>query len=262
MELSDYTKTNLDSWNEVEARHAKVNKDLFKKVKAADFNNLNPDFESLINSLEIKGKSVVQVCCNNGIDLLSVKNKGAGRCLGIDGAEAFIKTAQKLAFASDQQNIDFVCSDIYAMPRELEQQFDVVMITVGVINWMPDIAKFMSICASLLKEGGVMVMEEIHPILGMYEEAGSSYIDASYFDTEPYKSDEGLDYFTHEKYQASENYWFQHTLDKLLMSAHEANLQLMHIKELPYNVGNFCADLEHAENNPPLGINIAWRHSH
>ena len=105
-----------------------------------------------------------------------------------------------------------------------------------------------------------MLMEEIHPILGMYEEASSSYIDASYFDTEPYKSEEGLDYFTHDKYQATENYWFQHTLDKLLMSALEANLQLLHIKELPYNVGNFCADLEQAENNPPMGINLAWRY--
>jgi len=260
MDLSDYTKANLDSWNEVEARHAKVNKDLNEKVKAADFNNLNPDFDSLFNGLEIEGKSVVQVGCNNGIDLLSVKNKGAGRCLGIDGAEAFIEAAKKLAAQSGQQDIDFVCSNIYALPEEFERQFDVLVVTVGVINWMPDIAKFMSICASLLKDGGVMLMEEIHPILGMYEEASSSYIDASYFDTEPYKSEEGLDYFTHDKYQATENYWFQHTLDKLLMSALEANLQLLHIKELPYNVGNFCADLEQAENNPPMGINLAWRY--
>jgi len=64
MELSENTKTNLDSWNEAEAQHAKVEKDLDEKVKAADFNNLNADSDSLINSLEIKGKSVVQVCCN------------------------------------------------------------------------------------------------------------------------------------------------------------------------------------------------------
>ena len=43
------------------------------------------------------------------------------------------------------------------------------------------------------------------------------------------------------------------------MSAISNDLQLEHIKELKYNIGNFCADLESSDKNPPLGINLAWR---
>ena len=47
MDLSEYTKANLDSWNEAEAQHVKVNKDFYGKVKPPDFNNLNSDFDSM-----------------------------------------------------------------------------------------------------------------------------------------------------------------------------------------------------------------------
>lgn len=259
MDVDAYTAKNIDSWDEAQAVHAEANSQLEQQVQNISFNNLNADFNGLIDGLSIANKSVVQVCCNNGIDLISLKNKGAGRCLGIDGAAAFVDWARKLAQLSGNGDMEFIQTNIYDLPAEYQGQFDVAMVTVGVINWMPDLAEFMQICASLLKPGGHLVMEEIHPVLGMYEEGEPSYIDASYFNVEPFCSAEGLDYFTNKKYKATENYWFQHPMDSLLMSAIAAGLQLKHIKELPYNVGNFCADLEHVENNPPLGINICWQ---
>lgn len=259
MDVKEYTQQNIISWNQAKAAHGKANAQLEQQVRNTAFNNLNPDFDCLIDQLNVGDKSVVQVCCNNGIDLISIKNKGAGRCLGIDGAAAFVEWAQSLAQLSGYPDIEFIQSNIYNVPTEYQGQFDVAVVTVGVINWMPDLAKFMQICASMLKPDGYLVMEEIHPILGMYEEGKPSYIDASYFDTKPYRSDEGLDYFTQQMYRAEENYWFHYTLDNLLMSALAADLQLKHIKELPYNVGNYCADLEHTEHNPPLGINFCWQ---
>ena len=151
-----------------------------------------------------------------------------------------------------------MCSDIYNLPENYKESFDIVLITVGVLNWMPDIAKFMKTCSSLLVPDGCVLLEEIHPIMGMYEEGSPSYIDSSYFQTEPYRDTGGLDYFTYEKYEAKENFWFHHRLEDILMSAITAGLQLDHIKELKYNIGNFCADLENVEANPPLGINMAW----
>ena len=133
------------------------------------------------------------------------------------------------------------------------------MTTVGVLSWMPDLDRFIEVTASLIKPGGYLLVEELHPILGMYEEAKPSYAAYSYFNTEPFKDTDGLDYFTGEKYDAIENYSFHYKLADILNAAIAHKLQLMHINELSYNVGNFCADLEHVSNNPPLAINLAWR---
>ena len=258
-ENSDYyTKRNIASWDEVASIHESINTTLTEDVKRGNYNNLNPDFNELVDSYSIQNKSVIHVCCNNGIDLISLKKKGAGRCVGVDGSSAFIEQAIKLAKSADQSDIEYLCSDIYELPAHLNS-YDFVMITVGVLGWMPDINKFMDTCSSLLVPGGCLLLEDLHPILGMYEEGSPSFIDSSYFNAEPFRDTDGLDYFTYEKYDAKENFWFHHTLEKILMSALSFDLKLEHIKELNYNIGNFCADLQTADNNPPLGINLVWR---
>jgi 2-polyprenyl-3-methyl-5-hydroxy-6-metoxy-1,4-benzoquinol methylase len=254
-----YTRKNIASWDEAAPVHASINASVREQVANPDFNNLNPDFDALVDVYGVRDKSVVQVCCNNGIDLLSVKNKGAGRCLGIDGSGAFIEQASALAASAGHADIEFCHSDIYTLPQGYLAQFDVLITTVGVVSWMPDIDRFMRICSSLLAPGGIFLMEELHPVIWMYEEGEPSFLKYSYFETEPVRDTGGLDYFTHEKYDARENYSFQHTLADIFMAAIASRLQLEHVRELGYNVGNYCADLESAEANPPLAINCVWR---
>ena len=254
-----YTTKNIESWDEVAPRHAIINESLIRDVASSSYNHLNHDYNRLVDSIGVTGKSVVQICCNNGVDLLSIKLKGAARCVGIEGSKAFIEQANTLAHAAGFDDIEYIHSDIYNLPEKYNDAFDVAVITVGVLGWMPDLESFMKTCASLIVSGGYLLIEELHPILGMYEEGSPSYIDASYFNTEPYIDSNGLDYFTYEKYDAKENYSFHHSLDDILMTALQNRLLLTYIKELPYNVGNFCADLEFVENNPPLGINLAWQ---
>ncbi|WP_207798125.1 class I SAM-dependent methyltransferase [Bermanella marisrubri] len=254
-----YTRQNLASWDEAASIHHSINKDLADRVCRPDFNNLNSDFNKLLDTLDVAGKSIIQICCNNGIDLLSLKNKGSGYCLGVDGSFEFIKQARELCCSTEHAQIEFIQSDIYELPEDLFGRFDIVLVTVGVINWMPDLSIFFDICQRLLVDNGHVVMEEIHPVLNMFEQAEPSYLAYSYFDKEPVKDENGLDYFTNKKYQARPNYWFQYTLSDLFSCAISANLQLAHFKELPYNVGNYCADLEHSHSNPPLGFNALWQ---
>lgn len=254
-----YTQKTIASWDEAAPIHESINSSLAGKVTVPDFNNLNPDFDTLVEAYGVRDKSVVQICCNNGIDLLSVRNKGAGRCLGIDGSKAFIDQATILAETAGHPDIEFCCSDIYELPDKYRYTFEVAMTTVGVLGWMPDINHFMRICSSLLTPGGILLMEELHPILAMYEEGDPPFIDNSYFNTEPFRDTNGLDYFTYKKYEAKENFFFHHSLADIFMSAIASNLQLEHVKEISYNIGNYCADLENSKTNPPLGINLGWR---
>lgn len=254
-----YTKQTIASWDEAAGRHHKINNHLSDLVIDKKFNNLNTDFNCLVDSIDVKNKSVVQLCCNNAIDLLSLKKKGAGRCVGIDGSQSFIDQAKALSKAAHCSDMEFVCANIYEASKVTSEKFDIVLLTVGVIYWMPDLPRFMQICADFLKEGGLLLMEEIHPILNMYDEGSPSYLASSYFDRTPYEDNLGLDYFTNKKYISKPNYWFSHTLSDLFMAAINAGLTLRSFKELDYNVGNYCEDLASKTENPPMAINLLWQ---
>lgn len=256
-----YTRQTLECWDEAAAVHAAANRDLAAKVARKDFNGLQQDFNAMLDKLPVAGRSVVQVCCNNGKDLISIKNKGAGRCLGIDGSREFVQQAQALARVTGHRDLEFACHNAYEIPPHYKGQFDMAVVTVGVLNWMPDLPGFVSTCASLLKPGGHFLMEEIHPVLNMYAEGSPSRLAVSYFDRSAQMDDEGLDYFTGKKYSAKENYFFQHTLSDILMAAIQAGLSLTYIEELPSNIGNYCADLADSPHNPPLAFIASWQKS-
>lgn len=123
---------------------------------------------------------------------------------------------------------------------------------------MPDINRFLSVCSQLLKAGGHLLIEEIHPIVNMYEEGAPSYIQNSYFDKTPCKDETGLDYFTNQTYKAKPNYWFSHKLSDILNGALATNLFLKRFDELSHNTGNYCADLETIDSNPPLTMHLVF----
>jgi SAM-dependent methyltransferase len=253
-----YTQQTISSWDEAASIHKKINFDLATKINNPSYSNLDSNLNSLFDNQNVANKSVAQVCCNNGVDLISVKNKGAGRCVGIDGSTEFIKQANELSKIAGHNDMEFICSDIYALPNEYHKQFDLVFITVGVLYWMPDLIKFLNVCSALLKQGGHLLIEEIHPITNMYEEGDPSFLKYSYFDKTPYKDETGLDYFTNQTYKAKANYWFNHTLSDIFSGALSADLVLEHFKELPDNLGNVCEDLEMLQYNPPLSMNLVY----
>ena len=104
-------------------------------------------------------------------------------------------------------------------------------------------------------------MEEIHPVLNMWEPdpaGGPSRLAWSYFKREPWRESQGIDYWGGERYDSLPMYAFQHTLSALMMACIRRGLTLRHFAELDFDISTFCADLEHAEIRPPLGMTLVW----
>ncbi len=259
-----FTEANRAAWNEVASRHADRNQarlvELFRK---GGYNHLEDVAQDMLRQVGIVGKSVVQVCCNNGIDLLSAKGMGASRCLGIDQADAFLAQAREIAVAAGLAgDVSFLESNVYDLPPELAASFDIAMTTIGVIYWMPDLPAFFRAVAALVKPGGWWVMEETHPIISMYEEdpaGGPSVLTHSYFRTEPHVDAHGLDYFSRETYKASPAYSFPHKLSDIVNAGIKAELTLHRFEEIDHDISNWCADLERNVANPPQGLYLLWR---
>jgi ubiquinone/menaquinone biosynthesis C-methylase UbiE len=262
----DYTKANRIAWNETAERHAAQNNAaLFKAVRDPDFISFEGDILEALQKVGVKGKSIIHLCCNNGRETLSLRNMGAASCVGIDAADEFLAHGNemiKIAGAEDQ--VELINCDVYNLPDDLKGCFDMVLVTIGVLSWMPDIKDFFEVIQSLLKPSGTLVMEDMHPVLFMYEEnpeSGASSIQHSYFDEKIWEETSGLDYYSGEEYDSRPNYSFMHRLDEILMAGISSSLSLLSFKELDYDISLFCADLEQSPTKPPLGFIMVMENS-
>lgn len=259
-----FVAANKEAWNEAAPRHAARNQAILRdQILKGGCNFLADEVVSMLETIGVTDKSAVQIACNNGIDLLSLKNMGAGRCLGIDQAEQFLEQARELSeLAGYEDDVSFSEGDVYALPEELKERFDIAMTTIGVLGWMPDLEEFFSAVSALIVPGGHWVMEETHPVLMMYEpgeDGGPSRIEHSYFHTEPFVETTGLDYFGYEQYVSSPNYSFTHKMSDIVNAGIRAGLEVQRMDEVGRNISNFCADLELVEAKPPMGLYMLWK---
>ncbi|HEY9549518.1 MAG TPA: class I SAM-dependent methyltransferase, partial [Kiloniellaceae bacterium] len=199
-------------------------------------------------------------CCNNARELLSVKNLGAASVTGFDFAAAFLDQARELAAAGGIE-ATFVQGEITSIPDAYDGRFDLALVTIGVLGWIPDLAAFFATARRLLKPGGHLVIYEEHPILNMYDGrdgGGPPQPDESYFRAEPYRSDNGLDYWANADYAARPCYWNFHKLSDVVMGVVRAGFALEDFEEFPHNIGT----RDHFENRPqqlPLSYILAGR---
>lgn len=255
----EYTRANRIAWNEAAAWHAASNNaGLFENFKDPDYIHFENDILDTLLQVGVKDKSIIQLCCNNAAETISLRNMGAVRSVGVDAAEEFLAHGEVLIeIAGAADRVELIHSDVYDLPRELDGSFDIVLTTIGVLGWMPDLEAFFQILQGLLKPGGKLVMEEMHPVLLMYEpdtDGGASTIQYSYFGNQTWEETTGLDYYGGEEYESQPNFSFMHRLDSILMAGINSGLTLQSFKELDYDISFFCSDLEDSPTKPPLGF--------
>ncbi|KQZ78941.1 class I SAM-dependent methyltransferase [Pseudomonas sp. Root562] len=230
--------SNRDAWND-SARHHKESAEWQQHwiaVAHADFTCLDETLTGVLTEVGIDGKEVVQLGCNNGRESLSLFALGARHVTGVDQSAAFLGQARELATRSPHEP-EFIKADIHHLPLQLKGRFDVALITIGVLNWMPDIAEFFQHAAQTLKPGGALIIYETHPFLEMFDpdSADPFALSSSYFRREPFVQNEPIVYEGKVEQPASPSYWFVHTLGDILNGAIAAGLQINHFKEYPHS---------------------------
>src|SRR5690606_19279998 len=121
------------------------------------------DIELLGN---IKGRSVLHLQCHFGQDSLSMARMGA-KVTGIDLSDKAIEEAQKIN-AVLNLNAKFICCNVYDTLDHINNQFDIVYTSYGVIGWLPDLDKWATIISKSLKPGGKLIFVEFHPVVWMF----------------------------------------------------------------------------------------------
>lgn len=258
---ADAVRANLEAWDEVADIHAGHNQEkLLKAFSQPGYSVLEESSEKIFVDLDFAGKSVAQLCCNNGRELISVKNLGAGRCVGFEGSPTFVEQARELNAAAGQ-DCEFVTGDIHAVPSDYDGAFDILYVTIGVLTWMPDLRAFFDIAYRLAKPGGCFLIEEQHPIMNMVEPGGPDdpvewrY---SYFQSQPF-AEEGLDYYGETEYDAKTSYSYQHTMGATVNAAIAAGFEVLRLDERPDHISNTWYNVEKQGPSMPMSFDLLLR---
>lgn len=209
--------------------------------------------QDILVPLTIKGKKIVQPCCNNGREIISLQRMGAQASLGLDFSDEFIKMGRNLATHA-QAKVEFAACNVLDIPNQYHKNFDVVFISVGTLGWFNDLEAFFAACSKLLVPTGQFWILEMHPILDMFEPGGSPTVTvSSYFRTEPFVENEGLDYIAGIKYESPPTYWFPHRISDILGGLMKQRFDIKQFDELPYEISlSFSQFKNFAGPIPPL----------
>ena len=244
MTHDDIIKANRTAWNRATDAHQASRGDSLKKKFAQPGFSVLDDIESgKLREFGIDGKRVAQLCCNNGQETISLLTLGASEAIGFDICDKAIAEARELTVIANA-NCQFVQTSVYNIGTEYHNSFDIVYITIGALAWLPDLRAFFQIVSDLLVSGGQLIIYEQHPFLYLFPDASEKEFDPddparvsySYFRTEPWVNDDGIDYVGNTVYEAEPSYSFTQKLSDILNAIIASGIALVELNEYGHDI--------------------------
>lgn len=116
----------------------------------------------------IAGKKLLHLQCHIGTDSLSLARLGA-EVTGVDFSGESLKVARELAKRSGLE-ARFIETALFDLPDVLDETFDMVYTSLGVLNWISDIRQWALIISRYLEPGGVLYLMESHPFMHVFDD--------------------------------------------------------------------------------------------
>ncbi len=230
--MDNYLEINRKSWNDRVPHHLSSE---FYDVQGF----LNG--KSSLNDIElellgdVQGKKILHLQCHIGQDSISLSRLGA-EVTGIDLSDASIDAARNLA-GQCGTDTRFVVSDVYALPENLAEKFDIVFTSYGTIGWLPDLSKWAQVIAHFLKPDGIFVMADFHPFVWMYDDYFKE-IAYSYFNVEPIVETVSGTYAERDAAIELDTVGWNHPTSEVLNSLIQEGLEINAFNEYNYSPYN------------------------
>ncbi len=184
---------------------------------------------------DVHGKSLIHLQCHMGMETLGWALLGA-RSVGVDFAPNAIDKANTLR---DELALDtrFICANVYDTRDHLDgEAFDIVFVSIGSLCWLPDMSRWARLVASLLNPGGMLLLNDVHPVVNML---GDHDHPPGFAVTYPYLGDERLVLDDDENSYAAQDTVFQnntmaewpHTFGTIITELVNAGLQITSMHE-------------------------------
>ncbi|MGI9485585.1 MAG: class I SAM-dependent methyltransferase [Geminicoccaceae bacterium] len=244
----DAIQANRSAWNASAPHHLKSERysRLLKGFAQPGFNCLDNLLTERFEALGVKGKNIAHLCCNNGAEILFVKNLGAARAVGFDQAGEFLKHGEAFR-AAGGIDCELIETDVHAIAPSFDGVFDIVLVTIGALGWMPDLPRFIGIVDRLLRNGGALCIHEQHPIMNMMEPWENpddpARLTHNYFKPQPFEEEGPIVYDGSTAPGGERHYWFVHTLGNIFSACLDQGLMIEHYREYPHNISSTDFDI-------------------
>ena len=247
----DYIKSNKEAWEEAfEKRSKEWGADICTRLENEPYPFLEKELIEEIKEIDFTNKTISQFCCNNGRELLSIMKFGAKQGVGFDIAENMVSWANETAKKTNT-DCNFVASDILAIDKKYCNSFDVIFITIGALTWFEDLNLLFQKISLCLKAGGILIINEVHPItnmLGMpgednYDEMSPNKLVNSYFKEEPWIENSGMGYITKSSYKSKTFTSYSHTLSGIINSLSANRIFISKFREFDYDISSCFGEL-------------------
>lgn len=184
---------------------------------------------------DVQGKTLLHLQCHFGLDTLSWAREGA-KVIGVDFSGEAIRLARELTEKTGLE-AKFIRSNIYELSEVLQEKFDIVFTSYGVLCWLPDLTRWAEIASHFLKSGGTFYIAEFHPFLWVFDnEASDDFVlKYTYFHKpEPYEFNVDGSYAGPDaKIEPCVDYEWAHGMGDVINSIIQAGLQIQFLHEFP-----------------------------
>jgi SAM-dependent methyltransferase len=181
---------------------------------------------------DVRGRSLLHLQCHFGMDTLAWARLGAA-VTGVDFSPRAITIANELA-ARAGLAARFIEADLYATPDVLQETFDIVYTSGGVLCWLPDIGGWAQVVARMLRPGGTFYIREAHPVLWSLEDERDDaqlVIGRPYFEiAQPIRWD-AEPVWAKEAPEVTPHYEWNHGLGGIVSALIEASLTIETLRE-------------------------------
>lgn len=144
---------------------------------------------------DIAGKKILHLQCHIGHDTFSLELGGA-EVTGVDFSEKSIEIARKLG-QDLHLKARFYVGNVLHLGEVLDERFDLIYTSNGVLCWIGDIQLWAQNIAKYLNDDGVFYIYEYHPFAYVFDEGQSTSLRLKYdyFLRQPYHfPEESFDY--------------------------------------------------------------------
>ena len=231
--MDRYVDANRRHWNELTPIHRESEFYDVPGFKAGKSTLHSVELEDLV---DVSGKSLLHLQCHFGLDTMSWARLGA-RVTGVDFSDKSIELACSLAEELGSQ-ARFILSDIYGLTGLLDERFDIVFTSYGVLTWLPDLGRWGQLISHFLKPGGTFYMVEFHPFSEVFDDecAGANLrLRYPYFHTrEPMRFETERDYADADAEVSTPEYAWAHSMGDIVNSIVSAGLRIEFLHEFPF----------------------------
>ncbi len=253
--MNPFVRTNRDLWDE----WAEINY-RSKYYDVDGFKAKRPPLDAIVRTSlgTLTDTRVLHLQCHFGMDTIRLAEAGAD-VVGVDFSPKAIALARELAFEVGSP-ARFIESDILALTDVLDEEFDCVFASYGVVQWLPALDRWASVIARFLIPGGRFVLADSHPTMMMFDgETDAPRVAYGYFHTPaPLRFEPRIGNYADPgaTYTSTEHSW-QHSMSDIVMALIGAGLRIDELREYPYSTWralNYLVESEPERWTTPPGV--------